>query len=162
MRKIYILIFSVILSVMLCLSSDNDIKCMAAELKLNTEKILISQQNLTAEKIMDAEQNLNADNIENDVLPDYKELYDKYVDVDGIGSELSDVNNEYGMSTDISFEDIYELLINGNVDGAVDKCVELIGKSITIPQKLHKLHKIQAYHVYGVGIIADHVCNYIQ
>ena len=131
MRKIYILIFSVILSVMLCLSSDNDIKCMAAEQKLNTEKILTSQQNLTAEKIMDTQQNLNADNIENDVLPDYKELYDKYVDVDGIGSELSDVNNEYGMSTDISFEDIYELLINGNVDGAVDKCVELIGKSIT-------------------------------
>lgn len=60
------------------------------------------------------------------------DLYGEYVDIDEIENELGHIDNGDDSPVKISFHDIYELLLSGNVEEALAKCFESIGNSLTI------------------------------
>ena len=59
------------------------------------------------------------------------DLYDEYVDIDDIENDLENVSDDNESSLSISFRDLYDLLMEGNVEEALAKCFESISNSVT-------------------------------
>ena len=60
-----------------------------------------------------------------------QQIYDEYVDMGDIEDELSEIANDRGEQLNISFSDIFDLLINGDIESAIEKSFEGIAHNMT-------------------------------
>ncbi len=61
----------------------------------------------------------------------YYDQFYEYADIGNLESELNGINRRYGRGEMIAFEDIYSLLLEGNVEEAIGQAVEGFYESIT-------------------------------
>ncbi len=61
----------------------------------------------------------------------YYDQFYEYADIGNLESELNGINRRYGRGEMIAFEDIYRLLLEGNVEEAIGQAVEGFYESIT-------------------------------
>lgn len=61
----------------------------------------------------------------------YYDQFYEYADIGNLESELNGINRRYGRGGMIAFEDIYRLLLEGNVEEAIGQAVEGFYESIT-------------------------------
>lgn len=54
----------------------------------------------------------------------YIEEYEEAVDLEGLDADLNGIRRAYGMEEDISFQDVFQILMNGDVEGAIQKALE--------------------------------------
>lgn len=66
-----------------------------------------------------------------EILNDYYSSFYDGARMESVESELNSINDRYGSSTAISFLDIYNLLLEGDVEGAVTKAAEGFYTNIT-------------------------------
>lgn len=66
-----------------------------------------------------------------EILNEYYSSFYDGADMESLESELNAISNRYGGETDISFLDIYNLLLEGDVESAISKAIEGFYTSIT-------------------------------
>ena len=54
----------------------------------------------------------------------YVEEYEEAVDLEGLDADLDGIRRAYGMEEDISFQDVFRILMNGDAEGAIQKALE--------------------------------------
>ena len=54
----------------------------------------------------------------------YIEEYEEAVDLEGLDADLNGIRRAYGMEEDISFQDVFRILMSGDVEGAIQKALE--------------------------------------
>lgn len=54
----------------------------------------------------------------------YLEEYEAAVDLEGLDADLHEIRRSYGMEEDISFQDVFQILMTGDVEGAIQKALE--------------------------------------
>ena len=54
----------------------------------------------------------------------YIEEYEEAVDLEGLDADLNGIRRAYGMDEDISFQDVFRILMSGDVEGAIQKALE--------------------------------------
>lgn len=116
--------------------------CKASDIHIdNIDDIYIYDGNLTeVNNTSDAEKtglNNNEDlenlaGVNNSLdASDMYSLYDEYVNMDEIEDRLRGIGGEYNTGLSVSFREIYELLVDGEISLAVSKCIEGIGNAMT-------------------------------
>ncbi len=134
------------------LCSDEELtmdKDLFSDEELTMDKDLFSDEELTMDKDMFSDEELSMDNnlfsdddpaIDNYLHTDdggavdnndVYGLYDKYSDMDEIEDHLSDIEKDYGTDIDVSFKEIYELLLEGDVSAALSEVISGIGNSLS-------------------------------
>lgn len=68
---------------------------------------------------------------EEDMLSDYYDNFYESVKVDNLEAELQAINVRYDRTVQVSFEEIFQLLLKGKVDEAIDKTVVQFWENIT-------------------------------
>ena len=68
---------------------------------------------------------------EEDMLSDYYDNFYESVKVDNLEAELQAINVRYDRTVRVSFEEIFQLLLKGKVDEAIDKTVVQFWENIT-------------------------------
>ncbi|MBE5925151.1 MAG: hypothetical protein E7271_11965 [Lachnospiraceae bacterium] len=66
-----------------------------------------------------------------DYVDSYDELLGNEVDFDDANRQLEDIANEHGMDSKVSFDKVYHLLLQGDVNGAVKSAIEDFCHGIT-------------------------------
>lgn len=54
----------------------------------------------------------------------YLEEYEVAVDLEGLDADLHEIRRSYGMEEDISFQNVFRILMTGDVEGAIQKALE--------------------------------------
>lgn len=54
----------------------------------------------------------------------YLEEYEEAVDLEGLDADLNGIRRTYGMEEDISFQEVFQILMTGDVEGAIQKALE--------------------------------------
>lgn len=68
---------------------------------------------------------------EDEVLSTYYENFYESIDIDSLEEELQSINTRYDRQVTVSFEEIFQLLLEGNVDEAVHKTIVQFIENIT-------------------------------
>lgn len=73
--------------------------------------------------------------MEEDLLHSYYDNFYENIQIDNLEDELQEINRRYGKSEKISFEEIFELLMEGKVDEAIGEASLQLYESITVEIK---------------------------
>ena len=74
--------------------------------------------------------------IENDDLLDsYYDSFYENIDIGNLEKELQSINRKYGKSDEISFEDIFSLMMEGKIDEAIQETILQLYENITLEIK---------------------------
>lgn len=60
-----------------------------------------------------------------------QDIYDEYVDMDDIENDIESIEDRHGEEIDISFGEVYNLLVEGDVESAIGLCMESVADSLT-------------------------------
>ena len=60
---------------------------------------------------------------QDEILSSYYDNFYENIEIESLEEELKDINRKYGRQNDISFEEIFSLLLNGKIDEAIQKTV---------------------------------------
>jgi len=69
------------------------------------------------------------------IVNDYYEQYYDSADIHSIEKELEGINRKYGRNDAVSFEEIFSLLLEGNVDAAIGSAVSQLFENVTFRMK---------------------------
>jgi stage III sporulation protein AE len=94
---------------------------------------------------------LGAETEQEDLQEDYYESFYDEAEMNQLSQELSGINDRYGVENDISFEKLYGLLLEGNMDEAVELAVEhlYVGLSQELLSNRSLLVKLMVLVVIG-------------
>ncbi len=60
-----------------------------------------------------------------------KDVYDEHVDMDEIDNDMENIGDRHGEKIDISFGDVYNLLMEGDIESAIGLCAQGVADSLT-------------------------------
>jgi stage III sporulation protein AE len=91
----------------------------------------------------------------------YESFYDE-VEMNQLSKELSGINDRYGVENDISFDELYSLLLGGKVDEAVGQAVEYLYMGLSQELLNNRLLLIKLMVLVVIGAIFNNYSSILK